>query len=68
MFFIDKVLAASAREGEGAGRGPGGLRNSELGSLPHYKRFLRICLKDFRACSCNAGCRLLQSQCGNQAR
>ena len=28
MFFIDKVLAALAREGEGAGRGPGGLRKS----------------------------------------
>ena len=38
MSFIDKVLAASAREGEGAGRGPGGLRNSELGPLPHYKK------------------------------
>ena len=35
MFFIDKVLAASAREGEGAGRGPGGLRHSERGPLPH---------------------------------
>ena len=26
---------ASAKEGEGAGRGPCGLRNSELGPLPH---------------------------------
>ena len=38
MFFVVMVLAASAREGEGAGRGPGGLRNSELGPLPHYKK------------------------------
>jgi hypothetical protein len=28
-------MEASAREGEGAGRGPGGLRNSEQGPLPH---------------------------------
>lgn len=27
---------ASAKDGEGAGRGPCGLRNSELGPLPHY--------------------------------
>ena len=28
-------MEASAKEGEGAGRGPCGLRNSELGPLPH---------------------------------
>ena len=27
-------MEASAKEGEGAGRGPCGLRNSELGPLP----------------------------------
>jgi hypothetical protein len=28
-------MEASAKDGEGAGRGPCGLRNSELGPLPH---------------------------------
>ena len=28
-------MEASAKDGEGAGRGPCGLRNSELGSRPH---------------------------------
>ena len=31
----DGIMEASAKEGEGAGRGPCGLRNSELGPLPH---------------------------------
>ena len=30
---------ASAKEGEGAGRGPCGLRNSELGPLPQKNEF-----------------------------
>ena len=30
-----KTNKASANGGEGAGRGPCGLRNSELGPLPH---------------------------------
>ena len=29
------MIKASAKEGEGAGRGPCGLRNSELGPRPH---------------------------------
>ena len=29
------LKGASAKDGEGAGRGPCGLRNSELGPLPH---------------------------------
>ena len=28
-------MVASAKDGEGAGRGPCGLRNSELGPRPH---------------------------------
>jgi len=28
-------MEASAKDGEGAGRGPCGLRNSELGARPH---------------------------------
>ena len=28
-------MEASAKDGEGAGRGPCGLRNSELGPRPH---------------------------------
>ena len=28
-------MGASAKDGEGAGRGPCGLRNSELGPRPH---------------------------------
>ena len=39
MFFVVMVLAALAREGEGAGRGPGGLRNSELGPSRIIKSF-----------------------------
>ena len=33
---------ASAKDGEGAGRGPCGLRNSELGPRPHNVLFLII--------------------------
>ena len=33
---------ASAKEREGAGREPCGLRNSELGSLPHKKNHIFI--------------------------
>jgi len=29
------IIKASAKDGEGAGRGPCGLRNSELGPRPH---------------------------------
>ncbi len=34
VFFM-KGNKASAKDGVGAGRGPCGLRNSELGPLPH---------------------------------
>ena len=33
MFVVS--MEASAKDGEGAGRGPCGLRNSELGLRPH---------------------------------
>ena len=34
VFFVVRIRA-SAKDGEGAGRGPCGLRNSELGPRPH---------------------------------
>ena len=37
MLIVLTSLAASAKEWEGAGREPCGLRNSELGSLPQIK-------------------------------
>jgi hypothetical protein len=38
-------MEASAKDGEGAGRGPCGLRNSELGPRPH--EVLLASKKDF---------------------
>ena len=35
MLIIRRENKASAKDGEGAGRGPCGLRNSELGPRPH---------------------------------
>ena len=35
-------MEASAKDGEGAGRGPCGLRNSELGPRPHDVLFAFI--------------------------
>ena len=37
MFVVR--MEASAKDGEGAGRGPCGLRNSELGPRPHNVLF-----------------------------
>ena len=34
--YSGERIEASAKDGEGAGRGPCGLRNSELGPRPHY--------------------------------
>lgn len=33
--MVEWIIEASAKDGEGAGRGLCGLRNSELGPLPH---------------------------------
>jgi hypothetical protein len=39
MLYIVVEAIALAKDGEGAGRGPCGLRNSELGPRPHQKKF-----------------------------
>ena len=35
IMIINERIKASAKDGVGAGRGPCGLRNSELGPRPH---------------------------------